>query len=171
MGPTWGLSAPDGPHVGPMNFIIRDVTCRMQTEWAGYNVILQMFSCVALLNGASSDVLNEIMYVLSLWKVMPLAIWKIITKITILTVHIYFKYDCIHYNHNEDGSLQLLIPFIPRGKGSFVSNTNFHHRCDLWRKLLNTYYQGGHQSYNDSLGSCHYHRILFCSSKLLTVQW
>ena len=23
MGPTWVLSAPDGPHVGPMNFAIR----------------------------------------------------------------------------------------------------------------------------------------------------
>ena len=25
MGPTWVLSAPDGPHVGPMNLIIRNV--------------------------------------------------------------------------------------------------------------------------------------------------
>ena len=25
MGPTWVLSAPDGPHVGPMNLAIRDV--------------------------------------------------------------------------------------------------------------------------------------------------
>ena len=25
MGPTWVLSAPDGPHVGPMNFAIREV--------------------------------------------------------------------------------------------------------------------------------------------------
>ena len=24
MGPTWVLSAPDGPHVSPMNFTIRD---------------------------------------------------------------------------------------------------------------------------------------------------
>ena len=23
MGPTWVLSAPDGPHVGPMNLVIR----------------------------------------------------------------------------------------------------------------------------------------------------
>ena len=26
MGPTWVLSAPDGPHVGPMNLVIRDAT-------------------------------------------------------------------------------------------------------------------------------------------------
>ena len=26
MGPTWALSAPDGPHVGPMNLAIRDST-------------------------------------------------------------------------------------------------------------------------------------------------
>ena len=24
MGPTWDLSAPDGPHVGPMNLVVRD---------------------------------------------------------------------------------------------------------------------------------------------------
>ena len=27
MGPTWVLSAPDGPHVGPMNLALRDDTC------------------------------------------------------------------------------------------------------------------------------------------------
>ena len=27
MGPTWVLSAPDGPHVGPMNLAIRDAAC------------------------------------------------------------------------------------------------------------------------------------------------
>ena len=26
MGPTWDLSAPDGPHVGPMNLAIGDLT-------------------------------------------------------------------------------------------------------------------------------------------------
>ena len=26
MGPTWVLSAPDGPHVGPMNLAITDLT-------------------------------------------------------------------------------------------------------------------------------------------------
>ena len=25
MGPTWVLSAPDGPHVGPINLAIRDI--------------------------------------------------------------------------------------------------------------------------------------------------
>ena len=25
MGPTWVLSAPDGPHIGPMNLAVRDV--------------------------------------------------------------------------------------------------------------------------------------------------
>ena len=27
MGPTWVLSVPDGPHVGPMNLAIRDIAC------------------------------------------------------------------------------------------------------------------------------------------------
>ena len=34
MGPTWVLSAPDGPHVGPMNFAIRVVLIFHTTETA-----------------------------------------------------------------------------------------------------------------------------------------
>ena len=33
MGPTWVLSAPDGPHVGPMNFAIREAT----SDWLLFN--------------------------------------------------------------------------------------------------------------------------------------
>ena len=29
MGPTWVLSAPDGPHVGPMNLAIRDANVQL----------------------------------------------------------------------------------------------------------------------------------------------
>ena len=32
MGPTWVLSAPDGPHVGPMNRAIR---AALQLTWTG----------------------------------------------------------------------------------------------------------------------------------------
>ena len=32
MGPTWVLSAPDGPHVGPMNLAIREVTISLATR-------------------------------------------------------------------------------------------------------------------------------------------
>ena len=36
MGPTWVLSAPDGPHVGPMNLAIRIViSWSYQAKWAG----------------------------------------------------------------------------------------------------------------------------------------
>ena len=31
LGPTWVLSAPDGPHVGPMNLALRDAMCCMST--------------------------------------------------------------------------------------------------------------------------------------------
>ena len=35
MGPTWVLSAPDGPHVGPMNLAIRvrDPTCNPKVPY------------------------------------------------------------------------------------------------------------------------------------------
>ena len=33
MGPTWVLSAPDGPHVGPMNLAMRDIAFEMNTSW------------------------------------------------------------------------------------------------------------------------------------------
>ena len=32
MGPTWVLSAPDGPHVGPMNLAIRDIMCQQTSH-------------------------------------------------------------------------------------------------------------------------------------------
>ena len=35
MGPTWVLSAPDGPHVGPMDLTIRDVTTGDDLETQG----------------------------------------------------------------------------------------------------------------------------------------
>ena len=37
MGPTWVLSAPDGPHVGPMNLAIREVL---------YCIRFYAFACV-----------------------------------------------------------------------------------------------------------------------------
>ena len=30
MGPTWVLSVPDGPHVGPMNLAVRGGSCRYE---------------------------------------------------------------------------------------------------------------------------------------------
>ena len=38
MGPTRVLSAPDGPHVGPINLAIRDVVCKMEVLLIGLNV-------------------------------------------------------------------------------------------------------------------------------------
>ena len=50
MGPTWDLSAPDGPHVGPMNLAIRDVllskhnrSCRL---WTHHNSMVDLTSTV-----------------------------------------------------------------------------------------------------------------------------
>ena len=37
MGPTWVLSAPDGPHVGPMNLAIRD-NLHVKVKYANGNV-------------------------------------------------------------------------------------------------------------------------------------
>ena len=41
MGPIWVLSAPDGPHVGPMNLAIRDIYNWSPTEeWIHYNDVI-----------------------------------------------------------------------------------------------------------------------------------
>ena len=32
VGPTWDLSAPGGPHVGPINFAIRDHAAKISLE-------------------------------------------------------------------------------------------------------------------------------------------
>ena len=36
MGPTWALSAPDGPHVGPMNIVIwaMSLLLKLLTVWS-----------------------------------------------------------------------------------------------------------------------------------------
>ena len=40
MGPTWVLSAPDGPHVGPMNLAIRGTRPLIYCEWIHFFIIL-----------------------------------------------------------------------------------------------------------------------------------
>ena len=37
MGPTWVLSAPDGPHIGPINLAIREGTWTAVPPMAGWN--------------------------------------------------------------------------------------------------------------------------------------
>ena len=59
MGPTWVLSAPGGPHVGPMNLAIRAVIPQLRgahpnsgvpedgwglTGWSGYDIMMAEFS-------------------------------------------------------------------------------------------------------------------------------
>ena len=45
MGPTWVLSVPDGPHVGPMNLAIRVETHLPQTEIPGPLFLIMMLWC------------------------------------------------------------------------------------------------------------------------------
>ena len=41
MGPTWVLSAPDGPHIGPMNLAIRDAVAHTGSEdWCFHQAFL-----------------------------------------------------------------------------------------------------------------------------------
>ena len=43
MGPTWDLSAPDGPHVGPMNLAIRGLFCEYFGE---KDCVIKRFDCM-----------------------------------------------------------------------------------------------------------------------------
>ena len=46
LGPIWVLSAPDGPHVGPMNLVIRDRSDTELTKVTVHNHILHwMVEC------------------------------------------------------------------------------------------------------------------------------
>ena len=52
MGPTWVLSAPDGPHVGPMNLVTRDVVLcttmhTMYQFWIEFNWMVRKISHTA----------------------------------------------------------------------------------------------------------------------------
>ena len=50
MRPTWVLSAPDGPHVGPMNFVIRDMHLDMSATMPHY-----LMACLGLLRYPKFD--------------------------------------------------------------------------------------------------------------------
>ena len=54
MGPTWILSAPDGPHVGPMNFAIRAVT--RSSRWRHQ---METFSALLAICAGNSPVPGE----------------------------------------------------------------------------------------------------------------
>ena len=52
MGPTWVLSAPDGPHGGPMNLAIRDYLCGLSREscWKAYTSVQALMVYLYSLN-------------------------------------------------------------------------------------------------------------------------
>ena len=62
MGPTWVLSAPDGPHVGPMNLAIRAYYVAMwRDSWLGYNELTMTFICFkSFLPGSIVQILGDI---------------------------------------------------------------------------------------------------------------
>ena len=41
VGPTWVLSAPDGPHVGPMNLAIRDILQHLNDMFTAADTVLR----------------------------------------------------------------------------------------------------------------------------------
>ena len=52
MGPTWVLSAPDGPHIGPMNLAIRVCTVNISFDNGYFNIDWMVFykdSVIAML--------------------------------------------------------------------------------------------------------------------------
>ena len=42
MGPTWVLSAPDGPHVGPINLPIRDMLVKLRTPFTKTEIMARI---------------------------------------------------------------------------------------------------------------------------------
>ena len=60
MGPTWVLSAPDGPHIGPMNLAIKEhIVIHVIDEMASFQKAIAIMSKIAVLqlfmNVMSSD--------------------------------------------------------------------------------------------------------------------
>ena len=48
MGPTWALSVPGGPHVGPINFAIRAATWKPISNWLAWLDINFIYSDIAI---------------------------------------------------------------------------------------------------------------------------
>ena len=56
MGPTWVLSAPDGPHVGPMNLAIGESLSDISQYWRLWALVDLLWSCIF---GAHDDVIKR----------------------------------------------------------------------------------------------------------------
>ena len=64
MGPTWVLSAPDGPHVGPMNLAIRDAT-QNEADDSISHTICNVLLCLVLFRSYHLFALDSICSYLS----------------------------------------------------------------------------------------------------------
>ena len=53
MGPTWVLSAPDGPHVGPMSFAIRIYIYTFIKKKAGFRFFITLWGGWCTKHGSS----------------------------------------------------------------------------------------------------------------------
>ena len=62
MGPTWVLSAPDGPHVGPTNLAIRHIMlpCDVTRQWVDYELTMTFICFKSFLPGSIVQILGDI---------------------------------------------------------------------------------------------------------------
>ena len=80
MGPTWALSAPDGPYVGPMNLAIRVTLLNTVTDMARCNAVLfdgtKSYPRTHNLSMCWSSVLDRCRWKISLLCLPPSLQWR-----------------------------------------------------------------------------------------------
>ena len=62
MGPTWVLSAPDGPHVGPMNLAVRVSLPQVSSNQSGHGSIQTCNDDVSAVSGPAGGNENNLVH-------------------------------------------------------------------------------------------------------------
>ena len=144
MGPTWVLSAPDGPHVGPMNLAIRGVSNSSWRLGSCHSHTLVMWQVVHQeCNHDTTDKKNMINYVTLLaavWNIMKITRGRLIMKMSCYRHMNYHYKDIIRIRRSDECLIFIMENLIP-GKTLFILRRgpnhpvfrNYHYkirRCD-----------------------------------------
>ena len=143
MGPTWVLSAPDGPHVGPMNLAIRDSSdMRDQASWCWiYSFVLTGASCYIHIILPSTQFARSLLWTVGCCQICGVD-WQLCTMIStrnrmvpgyeitkVRETRAWHQEQNHDFFHIEHGPNQLYASIITRGPREKCLNFWCHPVC------------------------------------------
>ena len=123
MGPTWVLSAPDGPHVGPMNFVL-GVFHKHADD------MTWMFSALLALFEENPQVTSRSIYKEKQKHYDDVIMTMLASQITSLTVVYSIVYSGVNQRKHQSSASLAIVRKIHRGP------VNFPHKWPVTRKMF-----------------------------------